>query len=463
MSQHRTQRRGGQDPQHGGGADPGRGRSRCVEQAERGEHHAEQRHRRADQATPTQRALGRGGRLLAHRRDRRDARGPAGGEVRRDQGHREADEVGQHQRARRELERAGVDVEADRSEQAGQRAGQSQADHDPDRRADQGHQRRLDEHAASYLCGAGSDRAQQRELADPLGHQDVEGVGDDEAADQDRDHCERDEEGRDHVEELADGVLRLLRHGVALDGFVGRRQHRLRGGDQLGLGDAGRSGQRSGGEDVAAVQEELLGAGGREDDQRGAGRPAAVELGGAGERQRLAHVLDRVAGGSDDRDVVAHLVAGLLGGTAVEHDVGVRLGPLSGDQAERGLVQQVRDVGVVERDGRGALATDQLSVLVEHRHAEAVDAAVGPGDLGQRLQPIHDLRGQRGRVADPELLERLRARGTDHAVRGRALDDPVEGRAQPVAEREYAGEEPDPQHDRERAHQEPDLAGQQVA
>ena len=221
--------------------------------------------------------------------------------------------------------------------------------------------------------------------------------------------------------------------------------------------------QGDAGEHVLTAEEHLLRALGREDQQRRARRTPAVELGRSGQGEDLAGAVDGVAAGGDDRDLVADVVARGLGGAGVEHDLVGALRPAAVDQLQRGLVEQVGVVVVVEGDGRGALAADEPVVLVEQVAPDPVDVAVGPLDLGQVGEPLDLLRRQHRAVAGTDRLEGAGAGRAHERVRGGALDDRVERRGQAGAEHHHAGEEADPEHDRERAHDEPDLARQQRA
>ena len=86
-----------------------------------------------------------------------------------------------------------------------------------DQRRHQPHDGRLAQDGAEHLAAAGPDDAQQRQLPRALAHDDGEGVQDGEAADEERDEGEDEQRRVEEAERLADGVRRLVDHGLAGD------------------------------------------------------------------------------------------------------------------------------------------------------------------------------------------------------------------------------------------------------
>ena len=125
------------------------------------------------------------------------------------QGHADADDQADDDRARRELHPAARDAHAGRVEQARRGAWRTRA-----RRAARAtdattpSSERLGADAGEDLAAGGAERAQQRELAAALRDGDREGVEDDERADEQRGAREGEQHRR---EERADAVVDLLR------------------------------------------------------------------------------------------------------------------------------------------------------------------------------------------------------------------------------------------------------------
>ena len=94
-------------------------------------------------------------------------------------------------------------------------------------RAEHSEQQRLEDRAAEDLAAAGAQRAQQPELADPLGDRDREDVEDQEAAHQQRHAAEHEQHDAEELEVVLD-VLRLASGGlVAGLHHEPRRQHAI--------------------------------------------------------------------------------------------------------------------------------------------------------------------------------------------------------------------------------------------
>ena len=118
-------------------------------------------------------------------------------------------------------------VEPDRLEQLPQAGGDEDPQPEPHERPGQPDHQPLGQHRAHHLPARGSQRAQQRELADPLHDRDRERVEDAEGADEQRDARER-EQGRLQEGELVADVARLL-GGLLLARPHGHRgRHRRR-------------------------------------------------------------------------------------------------------------------------------------------------------------------------------------------------------------------------------------------
>ena len=135
-------------------------------------------------------------RALLQRGHRRHARRAQGRGQSRDQGHADADEHGDEDRARLEGDAGGRDVGAEGLEQRVDGLGDAEAGDDAGGRGEHAQRERLGDHGAEHLAAAGAERAKHRELAAPLGHGDAEGVEDDERADEDGDAGEREQHRR---------------------------------------------------------------------------------------------------------------------------------------------------------------------------------------------------------------------------------------------------------------------------
>lgn len=230
---------------------------------------AEQGDDAADRVAQHQ-GLHRGHRVLAvHRRDRRDLRGPAGGQPGGQHGDQDADAEGGDDGERRDHQRSGRDLSADQAHRGAQSGGEAEAQGEADDGRDQAHHGRFDQHRALDLAARGADGAQQCQLLGALGDQHGEGVGDQEDADEEGDA----REGEQQLVEAAQGGLGLVgllvRARLAGLGLGVLGQQRLDGGQYLLVGGAGGGGDGDVPE-LARPQEQLLGDGGVEQDQAAA-------------------------------------------------------------------------------------------------------------------------------------------------------------------------------------------------
>ena len=80
--------------------------------------------------------------------------------------------------------------------------GEQDADQQTEHRGDEADDHRLEQHRPEHLALARTDGPKQRQLAGALGHEDGEGVGDDERADEQGDSCEEAECGAEEPEAL---------------------------------------------------------------------------------------------------------------------------------------------------------------------------------------------------------------------------------------------------------------------
>ena len=112
-------------------------------------------------------------------------------------------------------------LDADGLEQRPQAGRDGDAQREPQERADDAQRQPLADHRAHDLAARGAQRAQQRELAHPLGDGDREGVEDDERADEQRDPREGEQRRGQEAQALLD-VAGLVA-GLLLAGADDRR------------------------------------------------------------------------------------------------------------------------------------------------------------------------------------------------------------------------------------------------
>src|SRR5699024_9931975 len=157
-----------------------------------------------------------------------------------------------------------------------------------------------------------------------------------------------------------------------------------------------------------------------EDGEGGPWRPAAAEGHHAYE---LRGDLRGVTGG-DEGDLGADLVAGPLGGRLVDDDLVGPLRRMPLDDVHRLLAELVRGAAVVEGEGRGPLAADDLAVLTDDEDPGRVHGAVGPC----RPRQVSELPDVGGRdVATPGTAVVVGLLRLDHDVTDGAVHNPVEG------------------------------------
>src|ERR687897_70527 len=297
------------------------------------------------------------------------------------------------------------------------------------------------------MAARGADAAQQRELPAALGHEDGEGVVDDERRHQQGDPAEQQE----HGVELA---------GLAGDLFGGALAQLVAGahGDGAAEGLGRVAPQRRLADAVPGDQVDAVVAARAEEPPQGLGRDrghaavlvvqeggAETRVDGADERERL----DPPLGG--DPHAVALAQAELLGGGRVDGDLaGGRGQPPAG----RVLPAQPR----VGRDGDAerplpAVRGVGTAVAVEDAHPVG-QARLGDGDARDRAG------GVERRLVEPSVVAGGDG-GVDAALRLR--EAVVEGGAERVGEDQRAGDEADAEHDGEDGRGQPAAVGKQPA
>ena len=356
---------------------------------------------------------------LRDRLQRLQRRDPGGGEGRGQggqHGHEHAHAHGDQQADRVRAEGQGRQVQGlaqggDHHE--GQAHGQQGAEH----RADEADHEALEQHGAADLPLRGAEGAQQREFAGALGHENLEGIGDDQRGHQEREGGEPAEHPGEHVgasggvgQGVADGlvrggdargdlllgeqVLQALLHGTGVRAVVEAEQHRggglgvvgvraLRHPVQLGHEGLGGPGLRQGGQ--ARVGGGVRQAHDLHLDRLGV-RPAGLQ----GERRADAQAEAPGGGG-----VHRHLAGAGLGGAALGQ----------GEVGEADVPRQGRQGGVVAA-GRGVAALRGAGHLdVAGLDGEGLGHAVDPperaglvGGAGQLGQALLCRRGVRREV-----------------------------------------------------------------
>ena len=356
----------------------------------------------------------------------------------------------------------GVELDAQlggRAEDVDQHIG----DHDADEEADQGGedagQSRLGDDLGEDLAPGGTQGAQQGQLLGTLGHQDAEGVGDQEASDEDGDEGEHQQRGADEQVDLGDRVLLGLRG-------------RLRPGLDLDRGPA-----QGGGHPVAELEVGDPGLGADIDDIEGAvGLEKALSGGQSEEGKALAGDAVLAAEGGDAADHEG------LGGGGLEahldlladHQVAVGCGAgvddhvVGGSGSGPGGELKGGELGVgdpVESEQRPLVgAADHLPVA-EQGDPRAFDRAHGirhPGHLphlgedglGKRQRRARKAAGRGGRCRALHLDGNTLVDVAQHAL---------EGVPDGVGEDQGAGDEGDAQDDGDRGQDEPQLVAEEAA
>ena len=118
--------------------------------------------------------------------------------------------------------------------------------------------------------------------------------------------------------------------------------------------------------------------------------PASDVLSAYPARPTSRLVEHRLAGRRDDRDLLADVVAALLGGLLVEHDLVRPVGWLAVEEREPRDPVTGGCVAVADAVRRGAEAADDLAVLADDEDPDRLDVAVGArraGHLRQLLRP----------------------------------------------------------------------------
>ena len=290
----------------------------------------------------------------------------SGGRDRRGDGDDDSDDDRGDDRRGRDDGRSRRDVEADLGEQLPETERHPDPQAEPGRAGDEPDRDGLEQHRTQHLPPAGADRTQHREVTGALGDHDRERVVDDEHADEQRDVGERQQEGVEELQVLAE--LSLLVGGVGLAGehldlVVGER--RLQAHRELVGADIGRLGDHDAVE-AARLTEQLLGSAEVGRDHRRAGDPLDLaerrladerELDRTGLGQHGERVADRPAfvghGGAVDD--------GLVGGSG-----SASIGEL--ERVEPGVVDPRRS------DRRAQLVGGDLTV-VTHELGETLDRA----------------------------------------------------------------------------------------
>ena len=395
---------------------------------------------------------------VAHGGERRLAGGPDGrrrsGDERHDEAHQEAvDEGARHEGDAVDRE---VAAAAERREHA---TGEEVADDEPEAGGERRDHRGLEEDGGEHLPAAGADGPEQRQLPRALGQEDLEGVVDDEHADQQREAGEGDEDLAEEGEAARHGVGGLLAVGRAGERLGALGQRGADGRHDVVVGDAVGGPHEDGGE-LAAGAGELDRLVEREVERDGAATALGVAEGeGADQRELLAA---RLRG---DGDGVAHGDPGVLRGLHVDGDLaGLGRGP-----APLGEVVGVQHVVVDPRldERRRALGgADRLALGVEELGAVGGEDDVGLG-VGDAVDGAHGVE-HRGvepgpLVAGEVVAEGQRTLDDGVDVLGGLGEQAVEGLLDGVAEHQRAGHEGHAEHHRHDGGDEPSLVAPEGA
>jgi hypothetical protein len=387
---------------------------------------------------------------------RRHPGGPDRGHEGGDGGHAETHRHGQRRRAGLDHQAGLGDVDVEGVEQhEGPGREQHAADEAHDRR-EHADEQRLQQHRAEDLAPPGSDGPHQGQLAGALGHQDAEGVGDDEPTHEQGDEGEHQQSGGEEAERLLDLAGRLVRELLAGDHVgAGHQVGLAQRGDQLLRGDAG-FGQHLDLVHLALFALEALrgGQGGAHEDGT-AGRVRLAEPGDAHEGELLGSL------GADQRDLVAQGEPALVDPGPVDDDLAVGLGgPPAGHlvRVERGLRGPGTDHG-----GRTG-AADGVARRVEQREVE-------PGHRSFRRRHPRDvadlgherLRDEVAHRAAEVALEQLGAAHHGVDALTQVAEQVVEDPAQGGVEHEGAGHEGHTQDHRHAGGDETALVGPERA
>ena len=324
-----------------------------AREAVREECTARDQHHQSDGDAASERADGPLGHV-GDGRDRRHARRPHCRDRGRDHGDHDADEqrdddgAGEHDRGRRR------EVEPDLAQQVEETDPEQDPHPEPDRRGHRADHERLEHHRPHHLTTGGTHGSQQTELAGALGHQDREGVEDDEGADHHPDGREAEQRVGEEAEELphrlAD-VDRRLRGGLHL---VLRAEHGLDACLQLGGADVG----------VALHVHRVDGAGGTELTLRGRqverGHRHRTQVGGVAVREEPDDLVLLGRAAQQHADVVAHVEPVLPGGAGIHRHLIGAVGGVPVGHPERALHPRDAERGRTAAADRVAVAIDEL-------------------------------------------------------------------------------------------------------
>ena len=438
----------------GDGDPPGAGY--VAQQAQPHGAHPERDHRQAADEAPAERPL-RHGDDVAEDLDRRRTPGPP----RRDRGGQhgddDTDDVGGDHGAGCEDDGLAGDVQAEGGEHRLQQLGQPQPEHQPDGRAQEPDDDRLDDHRHEHLARGGTQRAEQGQLPAPLGHEDGEGVDDEKGTDEQRDPGEDEQERPEEGQHLAQG-----RRRVVGDLLTGQRHHGV--GQRLGhrvaqllLADPGLGGDPHVVELVVAAEEQLLRGRRVEDGERGSRERATV---GEVEDRDQGGVDLVLAAGGHDADLVTDLVAGLLRRTLVESHLAGHLRGAAVDDLADLLATLTWGVVPAEAEPGRAHAAHDLAVRADDEDALGTHVAVGPSGSRHLRQLVDEGRRDglvRGRAVLGDAVD-----VPDDDVAGGSLEDLREAGGQHVGEDQRAHDEPHTEHDRGGAQQESQLPVEQA-
>ena len=355
---------------------------------------------------------------------------------------RTADGQRDHGRMRLEHETGVRQREADGVEQLEETLREEQPEEEADHRGDHSDDERFDDDGAEDLAVGRTDGSQRRELARALRDRDRERVRDHERPHEQRDPGEGEQERaeeRDEVVRVRCIVLRLLaprqhlscRWEDCLD-----LVHEL-GVRDVGLGRDGDLVQLTG-----LLEETLRSREVEAGERRAANRETRAELDDAGH----AHLFDRAF--RLDTDLLADLEVLVAGGLLVDDDL-VRTRPAALHQRQR-----IEDrVAVRDREPEvwRSARHDRLPVVTDELRRIRIDAALGLGDAGQRL----NLRQQRvveRRWAEAVLIAQIDSRlaGDDRVgALPDVREDPVERLIDRVREDVRPADHRDPEDDRD--------------
>ncbi len=369
-----------------------------------------------------------------------------GGDGGRDHGDHDADEQRDDDGAG-EHDRGGCrEVEPDLAQQVEEADPEQDPHPEPDGRGHRADHERFEHDRPHHLTTGGTHGSQQTELPGPLGHQNREGVEDDEGADHHPDGREAEQRVGEEAEELAHrlaDVDRRLRRGLHLEL---RAERGLEARLQLLGADVG----------VALHVHRIDGAAGTELTLRGrqveGGHRDRAQVGGVAVREEADDLVLLGRAAQQHAHMVADVEPVLLGRAGVHRHLIGAIGGVSAGQPERAL-----HPGDAER-GRTA-AADRVAVTI-HELSE--------GRLHEPLRRPHP--GHRSHLRRERLRDAAGGRrGAQGRCRADAQVDTGEGLGEDRLERllhrvgEHVGRahEGDPEQDRQRSEGESHLSGEE--